>query len=105
MENDAYAGAGRLQYLDDAKYFLGKPSRRPSQSGILHEYPGASPPRSHKFEDIQRFRPAVNFPRHAANLQLDVVILERVGEIAAVFLDGVGRLVFAAEERNGGEGH
>ena len=52
-------------------------------------------------QGMERFAPAVDFPWHAANFQLNVVWLESGGEIATVFLDGVGRLVFAAEKRDG----
>jgi hypothetical protein len=51
--------------------------------------------------ELQRaegFTPPVEFPGHAANLHLKIVRQESCAQIAAVFLDRVGGLVFAAEK-------
>ena len=47
----------------------------------------------------------MNFPRHAADFHFNIVGAKRGAEVGAIFLDSIGRLIFAAEKRNDGLRH
>ena len=75
VEDDAHAGAGGLQNVQGAEHFLWKAPCGPGQRRVLDENPRVAPLGGHTLQRIKCLRPAVDFPRYAANFQLNIVSL------------------------------
>ena len=97
VEDHGNARTGFAQNANRSEKAAGKSAGRPGERGVLHEHPHAAPGFGLQAKRIQGCGPAVLIPGNAADFATERMSGEGFGQMLAIFFDGVGGFVTAAE--------
>ena len=98
VKYNGYLGAGFSEFTQNFKKSSREAALGPRERGVLHYNPCALPCVGLKPKCFEGSVPPVLVPRDAPNFELNIVRDERLAEVPAIILDGVGGFVAASEQ-------